>query len=498
MDQGPLTAGSRVVVHGLLSEVGRTLNGSRGTVQEAGERVVVVLDGMKAPKSFRPKNVHLLEQEGDESDEGVVSSKAAFVCGQPGCLHHHDHSEPSGGQSVLPVKLLKCAGCRNIHYCSKACQQQHWPMHKENCRRNRQVRQYVKQKTKSMGAKGLESNSKQWILQSSALLTVLASYAFPLAGVKTKRSRREHILLCTVVATSEDNTSLDLSSYDVTAIEELSPDLQVQFTSVRQQHRLPHDAELCLFMFMFKAFGVGEGEVAVTRIRPMSVASSYMEDAARKPLTEMRQQAMNAEKALRIGLFGAGRTRSQVKAGLLQKGGHGHAPVDTSRIKPLREALNRCFHQEVLPLEEFHLAWQHYLRVWNSSLTMLNTHVVVFHLDFDLEKGGRIKHITRVDCLQRKELIKAGRGATFQKTQKIKQEEEKRKSLFIPIVTTVQDSDISMMFPCFLSRADLASPPPVCRHKRAWNERKYEKEAAKSLRKLNAVLSKSSSGQTGR
>jgi hypothetical protein len=40
----------------------------------------------------------------------------------------------------LGGKLLACARCGSAKYCSKACQEAHWPTHKSRCKEQRQAR----------------------------------------------------------------------------------------------------------------------------------------------------------------------------------------------------------------------------------------------------------------------------------------------------------------------------------------------------------------------
>ena len=39
------------------------------------------------------------------------------------------------------VDLKECAGCGQVHYCSRACQKAHWKEHKERCRQNQEEHQ---------------------------------------------------------------------------------------------------------------------------------------------------------------------------------------------------------------------------------------------------------------------------------------------------------------------------------------------------------------------
>jgi len=37
------------------------------------------------------------------------------------------------GTPASSSKLFRCAGCRNVHYCSQHCQAKHWPIHRSSC-----------------------------------------------------------------------------------------------------------------------------------------------------------------------------------------------------------------------------------------------------------------------------------------------------------------------------------------------------------------------------
>jgi hypothetical protein len=40
---------------------------------------------------------------------------------------------------ALEIKL--CTACKQARYCSKECQREHWPAHKEECKKNRPQQQ---------------------------------------------------------------------------------------------------------------------------------------------------------------------------------------------------------------------------------------------------------------------------------------------------------------------------------------------------------------------
>jgi hypothetical protein len=44
-----------------------------------------------------------------------------------GCFQCHRHTRPDKG------KLLKCAHCASVYYCSRDCQRAHWKEHKRDC-----------------------------------------------------------------------------------------------------------------------------------------------------------------------------------------------------------------------------------------------------------------------------------------------------------------------------------------------------------------------------
>ena len=36
----------------------------------------------------------------------------------------------------MATKFMRCSGCTDVHYCSKACQHADWPRHKKSCKRS--------------------------------------------------------------------------------------------------------------------------------------------------------------------------------------------------------------------------------------------------------------------------------------------------------------------------------------------------------------------------
>uniref|UniRef100_A0A383WGV5 MYND-type domain-containing protein n=1 Tax=Tetradesmus obliquus TaxID=3088 RepID=A0A383WGV5_TETOB len=62
---------------------------------------------------------------GRSSAAAGSSNEAGRHCGQCGA------SKPSDGSK----SLYKCTGCRTVYYCSKACQHEAWPSHKQECKK---------------------------------------------------------------------------------------------------------------------------------------------------------------------------------------------------------------------------------------------------------------------------------------------------------------------------------------------------------------------------
>ena len=54
------------------------------------------------------------------------------------CVNHQ--SQHNGGTCMLPKgeierkKMLLCSGCKQVYYCSRRCQKDHWPKHKDSCK----------------------------------------------------------------------------------------------------------------------------------------------------------------------------------------------------------------------------------------------------------------------------------------------------------------------------------------------------------------------------
>lgn len=51
-----------------------------------------------------------------------------YKCGLESCPKH---------ERLPGVSLRKCAGCRQVVYCSETCQQRDWPLHKPECMERR-------------------------------------------------------------------------------------------------------------------------------------------------------------------------------------------------------------------------------------------------------------------------------------------------------------------------------------------------------------------------
>ena len=62
-----------------------------------------------------------LSSDSSESPRPASGSGSCNVCGKQAS------SMPEG-------KLLTCSRCSSVFYCSAACQQKHWPLHREHCR----------------------------------------------------------------------------------------------------------------------------------------------------------------------------------------------------------------------------------------------------------------------------------------------------------------------------------------------------------------------------
>lgn len=68
----------------------------------------------------REEGGHQHDQDGHCSRRPPAAGCCA-ACGAP----------PAAAAGVLK----RCSGCRSVRYCSAACQAQHWPLHKAECRR---------------------------------------------------------------------------------------------------------------------------------------------------------------------------------------------------------------------------------------------------------------------------------------------------------------------------------------------------------------------------
>ena len=63
---------------------------------------------------------------GKKEKKEVKKQAEAEGCAYPGCKFVDD--------GWLEVKMLQCANCRKVAYCSKKCQKAHWPEHKIPCK----------------------------------------------------------------------------------------------------------------------------------------------------------------------------------------------------------------------------------------------------------------------------------------------------------------------------------------------------------------------------
>jgi len=72
-----------------------------------------------------------LQQSCTELGVALNALAVPWACNNPKCSNLSGQSELS---LVLSCKCAGCAGCRVAHYCSRACQKQHWKQHKPVCK----------------------------------------------------------------------------------------------------------------------------------------------------------------------------------------------------------------------------------------------------------------------------------------------------------------------------------------------------------------------------
>mmetsp|Transcript_3389 Transcript_3389/g.6412 ORF Transcript_3389/g.6412 Transcript_3389/m.6412 type:complete len:230 (-) Transcript_3389:659-1348(-) len=77
----------------------------------------------KENKSPEEKGLNLREDRVDEEKIGDILD-VEYLCATCELT-----AEQAGKK-----KLLRCGQCRSVHYCSKLCQQKHWPSHKLKCK----------------------------------------------------------------------------------------------------------------------------------------------------------------------------------------------------------------------------------------------------------------------------------------------------------------------------------------------------------------------------
>ena len=152
------TVDTRVVLHSLKSAP--RFNGLRGKIiaplNATTQRVDVCIDGGSDVKQLRLNNLAHDERvkgaasimnrhrEGHERATGVGGGSVALGLNYDVC---------SGcGATEGPFRM--CGGCRNVNYCSTACQKKSWPSHKPRCAAHKAQRKRAKAKAKAEAKMG--------------------------------------------------------------------------------------------------------------------------------------------------------------------------------------------------------------------------------------------------------------------------------------------------------------------------------------------------------
>jgi hypothetical protein len=91
---------------------------------------------LQRSRVFRERHIEVYSKvmllSGNARFEEIVAARAAAVmraCALPEC----------GAREVDEAQFKKCAACQDVVYCSKQCQEQHWPAHKAACKAARKA-----------------------------------------------------------------------------------------------------------------------------------------------------------------------------------------------------------------------------------------------------------------------------------------------------------------------------------------------------------------------
>jgi len=134
VQQSPLASASLLCsITRMLSDAlppdGVKIEGREALLQELQQLSAAAMDAINTRQATAAPLVALVKQL-RVTGLACCSHPVAPMCNNPNCGYIHGDTE----LRLVTGKSCMCGGCRVAHYCCRACQQEHWEMHKPACK----------------------------------------------------------------------------------------------------------------------------------------------------------------------------------------------------------------------------------------------------------------------------------------------------------------------------------------------------------------------------